>query len=604
MMRRLFSRRDGGMALPVVMVTGLVMAVLVGGSLTAVSTGLKVSDRTQDTTGALDAAFAGVQEYSARLSANANYQAYGNPLSTFTVASGSVVVLPTTTNPAFGLGTTGTWASVPGSSTSASYRYEVDNSGYATTGVVNLRSTGRVGSVTRSVVAQVRQSGFINYLYFTDYEVQDPLISNNQACAAYAWQSSSTSTRNSNSCIISFAPTDTIQGPVHSNDTLSICGSTFGGAVTSSNPKTPISTTPSGCTTSATYAVGNGVTYSPQLSMPASNLSMQTVAAASGCLYTGPTQITYNNDGTMTVKSPWTKKTEPNGSSSTTPAMCGTIAALTSTSGAKVSVLANNLLYVQDVPTSTTDPNYSSTAKSSWPANFTCLDSSGSTAATSSTSSAGWTFGSTSYPMASEVPPTGWDNGSSWDTTTPAYGCRSGDLYVSGTVKGVTTAAASNYVYVVGDLIEKSRTADLIGLVGNSAILVYNPESSTTTTTTTGSGRNQQTTTTTTYTPLLTDSGREIDAAMLSVQHTFQVQNYNRGGTRGDLTVYGSIAQKYRGPVATASNGTIVNGYNKNYQYDSRLTSAVPPYFLAPTSSIFSISRVAQVAAAFSSTGA
>lgn len=594
-MRR--SGDDRGVALPIVMVLGLVMAMLVGTSLTAVSSGLTVADRTQDSTGALDAAYAGVQEYSARLSADSTYQTYGNSLSTFTIASHSTVTA-STTNPAFGVGANGTWATVPGSSGTAAYRYEVDNSGYATTGLVNIRSTGRVGTVARSLVAQLRQTGFTNYLYFTDYEALDPLISGRQDCVAHIWDPA-----HPDSCqVIQFGPNDTIQGPAHSNDTLTICGTTFRGAVTSSSPETPIASTPDNCTSTATYAVGGGVTYSPTLAMPPSNSTMQVFAASSGCLYTGPTQITYNSDGTMTVRSPWTKQTEPSNSTSTTPPKCGAPKELQSTAGATVSVLSNSLLFVQDVPTDSSNPNYTSTSKANWPANFTCLDSSGSNAAADSASSAGWKFGTVQYPRANEVPPSPASSVTSFSTSPPAYGCRSGDLYVSGMVQGVTTAAASNYVYVVGDLKYSSRTTDVLGLVGNSAVLVWNPMSATVTT------KNQQTTVT--YSPILTDSGREIDAAILSVQHTFQVQNYDRGTARGTLTVFGSIAQKFRGVVASAlvsSNGTITSttGYfTKNYQYDSRLASVVPPYFLAPASVIFTLSRVAQVPTAFTSTGA
>lgn len=588
-MRR--SGDDRGVALPIVMVLGLVMAMLVSTSLTAVSSGLTVADRTQDTTGALDAAYAGVQEYSARLSADSTYQTYGNSLSAFTRESRSTVTA-LSTNPAFDVGADGRWATVPGSSGAASYRYEVDNSDYATAGLVNIKSTGRVGAVTRSLVAQLRQTGFTNYLYFTDYEALDPFISGTQDCVVHIWDPA-----HPDSCqVIQFGPSDTIQGPVHSNDTLTICGTTFRGAVTSSSPETPIASTPDRCTSTASYAVGGGVTYSPTLAMPPSNSTMQLFAASSGCLYTGPTQITYNSNGTMTVRSPWTKQTEPSASADTTPDKCGEIKDLRSTVGATVPVLSNSLLYVQDLPTSTSNPNYTSTT-ASWPTNFTCFNSSGTTAASNSAQSAGWKFGSVQYPRGNEAPASGWGTGSSWNTTTPAYGCRSGDLYVSGMVKGATTAAAANYVYVVGDLKYTSRTTDVLGLVGNSAVLVWNPMSATT------SGN------TTTYSPILSDSGREIDAAILSVQHTFQVQNFDRGSARGTLTVFGSIAQKFRGVVATTviySNGTTTtSGYfTKNYQYDSRLASVVPPYFLAPASVVFTLSRVAQVPVAFTSTGA
>ena len=58
--------------------------------------------------------------------------------------------------------------------TVASFRYEIDNSEYQDKGMLHLRSTGRVGDVTRSIVADLKQDGFIDYLYFTNYETPDP----------------------------------------------------------------------------------------------------------------------------------------------------------------------------------------------------------------------------------------------------------------------------------------------------------------------------------------------------------------------------------------------------------------------------------------------
>ena len=96
--------------------------------------------------------------------------------------------------------------------------------------------------------------------------------------------------------MIPFGPRDMLQGPVHSNDTIIACGATFSGAVTSSNPDSPIVARPATCASTATYNAGTP-TYLPVLSMPATNTSMSAqtysdVATNPGCLYTGPTQIT------------------------------------------------------------------------------------------------------------------------------------------------------------------------------------------------------------------------------------------------------------------------------------------------------------------------
>ncbi|WP_375400999.1 hypothetical protein [uncultured Amnibacterium sp.] len=587
MRRRIDVRDDRGVALLTVIVLGLVMTVLVAAALGTVSSGAQAARSDQDSTGALDAAYSGVQDYLARLNADPAYEGYGNPSSLFSQNSSSSVALPSTPNPAFGFGTsgtctssstcTGTWGSVPGSGTTASFRYETDNSAYSGTGLIRVRSTGRVGSQTRSLVANIRQQGFTEFVWFTDFEIRDPKIgAEPDSCKTYAWAG------RASSCVsVPFAPGDVLNGPAHSNDTFQVCGATFNGAVSSSNPNTPIVTTPSGCS-AGTYNVGGGVTYSPTITMPTSNAAMKTQAISTGCLYTGPTSITMTSDGKMTVVSPWSKSVR---------AACGTRAALNSFAGATVNVPSGNAIFVQNIPTSTSDPNYTPT--SSVPSNFVCLTSDGTSTATGSSSSAGWKFTNSAqtskfvqYPMANEVPPDGWDNGSAWDITTPAYGCRDGDVFIKGVTNGQVSVAAENYVYVTGNLTYASTQDDLLGLVGTNGVLVWNPVNS--------SGGS-----------LIGDTNRTIQAAILSTAHTFEVQMTLKPGLRGTLNVYGSIAQKFRGGVARGDNsGNLAVGYVKNYVYDPRLADVAPPDFLTPTVSSFEVSRYAAVASAFTSNGA
>ncbi|HEX3852687.1 MAG TPA: hypothetical protein VHW01_17080, partial [Polyangiaceae bacterium] len=70
-----------------------------------------------------------------------------------------------------------------------------------------------------------------------------------------------------------------------------------------------------------------------------------------------------------------------------------------------------------------------------------------------------------------------------------------------------------------------------------------------------------------------------IDAAILSTNHSWIVDNYKCGNMLDKLTVWGSIAQFWRGPVGTANS----TGYIKNYNYDDRLANQQPPSFLSPT---------------------
>ena len=81
-----------------------------------------------------------------------------------------------------------------------------------------------------------------------------------------------------------------------------------------------------------------------------------------------------------------------------------------------------------------------------------------------------------------------------------------------------------------------------------------------------------------------------IDAAILTINHSFIVDNYNCGEQLGNLTVEGAIAQKFRGPVGTfGGNGS--TGYLKNYNYDDRLRYVEPPDFLEPIQSAWIIGR-------------
>lgn len=567
---------ERGFALLVVIGIGLLMLILVATSLTVAANGLRKTDTDQDWNGALDAAFAGVEEYQSRLASDVSYYKYGNPAALFSKApiSSSTVTLPTgsATNPAFGVEATGTWATVPGSSPVASFRYEVDNSKYSLTGGIRLRSTGRVGTVTRTIVADLKQSGFIDFLYFTDYEVQDPDLTGKAYCNVRIWEG-----RSNNCDTIQFASVDTIGGPVHSNDTLTICGTTFNGRVTSSNPNTPISIKPNGCS-NGTYAIGSGPIYQSEITMPPTNAELKketrndltaSEVPIPGCLYTGPTVVTFTSNGKMNVKSPWTIKTNISAvpADSTAPSKCGTpgtgSGALGSSTGATIDVIPSNVIYVQNVPTVTTDPNY----RASNPSGFTCTNS-----------NQGWTSSAARFPVNNEITPSGSS------AAKPAYGCKNGDLFVEGTFKGALTAAAENYIYVTDDLTYADDATDILGLVGNGAVWVWNPMK-----TSNGNPR-----------PLLTDSGRTIEAAILSVAHTFQVQNFDQGGTsRGTLTINGSIAQKFRGPVGLTSGV----GYAKNYKYDTRLAYMAPPKFLSPVSSSYGVTQFASVPSAFTATG-
>lgn len=73
----------------------------------------------------------------------------------------------------------------------------------------------------------------------------------------------------------------------------------------------------------------------------------------------------------------------------------------------------------------------------------------------------------------------------------------------------------------------------------------------------------------------------KIFASLFAFDGSFMVESYNTGSPSGQLFVFGSIMQNYRGPVGTfnPSTGQTLTGYYKTYAYDPRiLTGAHQPY--------------------------
>ena len=81
------------------------------------------------------------------------------------------------------------------------------------------------------------------------------------------------------------------------------------------------------------------------------------------------------------------------------------------------------------------------------------------------------------------------------------------------------------------------------------------------------------------------------NAAILSLNHSFTVDNYYCGAPLGTLTVNGTIGQKFRGPVGRGGGSGKVNGYTKDYNYDDRLRFRAPPHFLDPVQAAWRIQR-------------
>jgi Tfp pilus assembly protein PilX len=162
-------------------------------------------------------------------------------------------------------------------------------------------------------------------------------------------------------------------------------------------------------------------------------------------------------------------------------------------------------------------------------------------------------------------------------TYTESNGCA--EVYVSGTYTGNVTIGSALDIIVSapdgttnGDLVRADDSV-VLGLIADKYVRVAHPVSSGVNVTT-GTGRR-------------TMQNVRIDAAILSLQHSFIVDNYNQGAKLGTLTVNGAIAQKFRGPVGT----NVPSGYEKNYNYDDRLRYRTPPFFLDPVAASWNLTR-------------
>lgn len=217
------------------------------------------------------------------------------------------------------------------------------------TGSFRIRSTGRVPTSTgsyakRSIITTFKRRGFLDFLYFTDLETSDPawyeldsrgrqtavetapntysapdLVTwASDKCAEYwrdgrgnetyydkdadggsdgrifwfddAWRPLSTDCTQ-----IQFAPGDKINGPLHTNDELLVCGSpTFG---RTSQDKVEVSAQPpgwrgsGGCSNNNPNFNGTFTPDAPILAMPPSNTQLKKIAL-SNYTFTGTTTIT------------------------------------------------------------------------------------------------------------------------------------------------------------------------------------------------------------------------------------------------------------------------------------------------------------------------
>lgn len=526
MKRRTKGERGDALILVIIAV---MLITLIPAGLVAASVGqLPQTKQRQENQTALAAAEAGVANYENLLD-----QYSINQLGNYWQYDANN--LPPVTNTALT-----SWESVSGSTTEY-FHYSVENSQTAYSGIVKLLVTGVAtsGANTQYVTlkASFRSQSFLNYLIFDNKMVVDPVFAVHAAqlpnkkaeadCNFLFSQSNGTSGQPPNGPILPtcksllnyYVTGQTFNGPVFSNDMYYLAGSpVFNGPVYSASTlKSGFSSHPYWIDPTNAYMngsnvdnpifnVGGNVRYHTPLSLPQSDQNLEQVAAAGGCLYYGPTQVTLHGT-TMTVISPQTKNT--------------------SCVGSDLPLPANGVMYVASLAQAQSQ---------------TCAQG-------------------------------------TLNIDQQASPCQEGNLDIQGTLSGQLTVASENNITITGNLeyagCGANGTSDLLGLIANNFVQVSSKFSSTNSTPDTCFSH--------------PSNDPVIMGAILTLQHSFAVQNFWKLPYEGTIYLYGALAGNYADIEGTFQGTSITNGYATNYTYDPRLAYLSPPYFLTPVASAWNM---------------
>ncbi len=594
---------EQGFALVTVLGSMTVLTLVLLGALAFGLATVKPARGDQDGKAAVAAAQAGLEEYVARLNTNDGYWRKGN------VDCDNLALIPPTADtcstprPARGV-------AVPGSSGAATYHYRLlsTTSETESNGIIRLSSTGWSKNVRRELVGQLSPTGFLQYIYFTDVESTDPALYKGAVAARLNGKLSYDDTVND-----LYYVWDTDRGvsdPICSKHWYA--GRSFSGPT--------VSTYTSGYTagnyTELIYSYvedsfGNrSYTLKSSTTKAASDTAQITfdckeIRFSGGDKITGPMKT---NDALLLSGDPWFTSpvtetawaTAPDKTKAWREASSGSAPHPgTSTEAGYKPVVAPPL----EMPDSNADliPVANSANGCVYRGETRITFNSDGTMRVKSPLTDG------SVPRCYEggnnekvltVPPVIYvDNSTASCTGTnvgyptdkehvdyvadPDYGCAKGNVYISGMVKGRTTLAAANEITIVGNVTYAGGASgtDALGLVPNNFVWVHHAVDK--------SGANVSSS------PTVTN----IEAAILTVTHSFVVQNWDKGAAlttseSTKLRVFGSISQRFRGPVGTGTPTSATSGYLKNYVYDKRLLNNPPPYFLRPVESPYRITKV------------
>lgn len=161
------------------------------------------------------------------------------------------------------------------------------------------------------------------------------------------------------------------------------------------------------------------------------------------------------------------------------------------------------------------------------------------------------------------------------------------DAYVNGTYNTSATIATAGDIVIDGPITNTASSTAVLGLAATNWVRLYHPMNSLSYN---GSCTGDSNATDPTGTGPM--SNATVDAAILAENEAFTLDNYHCGASLGTLTLSGSIAQNYHGPISYPFNSTTVtDGYAPSFSYDTLLQSVDPPDFPTPSNATWTVAR-------------
>ncbi|MGH2854181.1 MAG: hypothetical protein ACRDLF_08330 [Solirubrobacteraceae bacterium] len=312
---RLLLASQDGFTMLIALGVMLVASLLMVAAFEAAQGDISLSHKDTLQKQAYYAALAGVEEYEYHLQANPDYwetcAAPSNPVPNEAGERYEIKLLPASTAP---VGT-------KTCSTGSPFASMIQSSG-ANANTFRIESIGTAGNkavpssyATRAVVATFHVVGFLNFIYFTQYEDGDPtLYGGPPACENYYPERVKLGI-NSKCTTIVFASSDKVEGPMHTDDAIDVCGKAYFGREGHNPPDTvQINHLPVYSTCGGSEAVFNTVkgepTVGPELLTPEGDTSLGTYVKEGGDEFVGSTHIVLNGtENTMSVTN-WKNETE------------------------------------------------------------------------------------------------------------------------------------------------------------------------------------------------------------------------------------------------------------------------------------------------------